>query len=101
VERYGSPETIVTDGGAIFRANQALSIYEALDIAKEEIERGKPWQSYIETTFNIQHRMADWHFARAQNWAELVAVHDSRVDAYLIPVDMPDFATGWFTATKD
>lgn len=53
--------------GAIFRANQALSIYEALDIAKEEIERGKPWQSYIETTFNIQHRMADWHyFARAQ-----------------------------------
>jgi putative transposase len=82
VERYGSPETIVTDGGAIFRANPALSIYEALDIAKEEIERGKPWQSYIETTFNIQHRMGDWHFARAQNWAELVAVHDSWVDAY-------------------
>ena len=26
--------------------------------------------------------MADFHFARAQNWAELVAVHDSWVDAY-------------------
>jgi transposase len=48
VERYGSPEAIVTDGGAIFRANQALSIYEALNIDKEEIERGRPWQSYIE-----------------------------------------------------
>src|SRR3712207_2750975 len=42
VERYGSPEAIVTDGGAIFRANQALSIYEALNIDKEEIARGRP-----------------------------------------------------------
>jgi putative transposase len=82
VEQYGSPETIVTDGGAIFRANQANAIYEALGITKEEIERGRPWQSYIETTFNIQRRMADWHFARAQNWPELVTVHDSWVDAY-------------------
>ena len=29
VERYGSPEVLVTDGGAIFRANQARTIYEA------------------------------------------------------------------------
>jgi putative transposase len=82
VEHYGSPETIVTDGGAIFCANQANAIYEALGIAKEEIERGKPWQSYIETTFNIQRRMADWHFARASSVPELVAVHDGWVDAY-------------------
>ena len=30
VERYGSPESLVTDGGGIFRANQARAIYEAL-----------------------------------------------------------------------
>ena len=53
VERYGSPEVLVTDGGSIFRANQARAIYGALGIRKEEIERGRPWQSYIETTFNI------------------------------------------------
>ncbi len=82
VERYGSPEAIVTDGGAIFRANQALSIYEALNIDKEEIERGRPWQSYIETTFNIQRRMADWHFARAESWPELVAIHERWVQDY-------------------
>lgn len=82
VERYGSPETLVTDGGTIFRAKQALSIYEALSIDKEEIARGKPWQSYIETTFNIQRRMADFHFARAQNWSELVAVHDRWIQDY-------------------
>jgi transposase len=53
VGRYGSPETLVTDGGAIFRANRAQAIYEALSIAKEEIERGKPWQSYVETTLTV------------------------------------------------
>ncbi len=42
VEEYGSPEALVTDGGGIFRAKQARSVYEALGIAKEEIERGKP-----------------------------------------------------------
>ena len=59
IERYGSPEVLVTDGGAILRANQARTVYEALGMHKEEIERGKPWQSYVETSFNIQRRMAD------------------------------------------
>src|SRR5215210_6040953 len=30
VERYGSPEVLVSDGGAIFRANQAKAVYRAL-----------------------------------------------------------------------
>ena len=82
VERYGSPEALVTDGGSIFRANQAKAIYEALGIAKEEIERGRPWQSYVETTFNIQRRMADWHFGKAGSWPELVEAHDAWVEDY-------------------
>ena len=82
IERYGSPEALVTDGGSVFRANQARSIYEALGIEKEEIERGRPWQSYVETTFNIQRRMADWHFGRAGSWPELVAAHDAWVEDY-------------------
>ena len=82
VERYGAPEALVTDGGSVFRANQARAVYEAAGIAKHEIERGKPWQSYIETTFNIQRRMADWHFAKARSWPELVAVHDRFVEDY-------------------
>jgi putative transposase len=82
VERYGSPEALVTDGGAIFRANQALSIYEALNIDKEEIERGRPWQNYVETTFNIQRRMADFHFAKAESWPELLVAHERWVGDY-------------------
>lgn len=52
-----------------------MAVYEALGMEKEEIERGKPWQSYVETTFNIQRRLADHHFQRAQSWSELVEAH--------------------------
>jgi putative transposase len=82
VERYGSPEALVTDGAKIFRANQAMYVYESLGIAKHEIESGRPWQSYIETTFNIQRRMADWHFMQAESWPELVEAHDRFVEDY-------------------
>jgi putative transposase len=82
IERYGSPEALVTDGGSIFRANQAKAIYEALGIRKEEIERGRPWQSYVETMFNIQRRMADWRFSKARSWSELVGMHDAWVSNY-------------------
>src|SRR5215211_5145187 len=82
VEEYGSPEELVTDGGGVFRATQARHAYEALGIAKHEIERGRPWQSYIETAFNIQRRMADHDFADAEDWPELVAAHARFVGDY-------------------
>ncbi len=53
VERYGSPEALVTDGGGVFRARQARAVYGALGIAKHEIERGRPWQNYIETHLTV------------------------------------------------
>ncbi len=82
VGRYGSPEGLLTDGGGIFKANQAKAVYRALGVEKEQIERGKPWQSYIETTFNIQRRMADFHFEKAENWEELAEAHDRFVGDY-------------------
>jgi transposase len=82
VEKYGSPEALVTDGGGIFRATQARAVYEALGIAKHEIERGRPWQNYVETQFNVQRRMADWHLSRAENWTELAAAHGRFVEDY-------------------
>jgi putative transposase len=82
IERYGSPEVLVSDGGAVFRSNQAKAIYSSLGINKEEIERRRPWQNFIETTFNIQRRMADYYFERAVSWEELVGAHDGWVESY-------------------
>jgi transposase len=76
IRQHGTPEALVSDGGTVFKAKQALAIYAAPGIRKEQIEKRQAWQSYIETQFNVQRRMADYHFARAQTWPALLAVHD-------------------------
>jgi transposase InsO family protein len=81
-ERYGAPKTLVTDSGSVFLANRARAVYAKLGIGKEEIEKGRPWQNFSETTFGIQQRMADWHFSRAESWAALVEAHDRFVADY-------------------
>ncbi|MBA3953599.1 MAG: helix-turn-helix domain-containing protein [Rubrobacter sp.] len=81
-ERYGAPKTLVTDSGSIFLANRAKAVYAKLGVNKEEIEKGRPWQNFSETTFGIQQRMADWHFGEAESWAGLVEAHDRFVSDY-------------------
>ncbi len=76
IEPHGAPDVLVSDGGSVFRANQARTIYRALGIQKTEIDRGQPWQHDIETQFTIMRRMADHDFAKATTWAELRAVHE-------------------------
>ncbi len=82
IERYGSPEALVSDGGGVFKASQSKAVYRSLGITKQEIERRRPWQNFIETTFNVQRRMADYYFAIAESWEELVAAHDGWVESY-------------------
>jgi transposase len=75
VKEYGAPQALVSDGGAIFRAKGAEVIYQALAIRKERIQHRQAWQSYIETNFNVQRRMADYYFGRATTWDELEQRH--------------------------
>jgi putative transposase len=82
IARYGVPEGIVSDSGAIFRANRARAISDALGIRKEAIDRGQPWQNYIETMFSIMRRMADHDVTKARTWAELQTAHDRFVANY-------------------
>lgn len=49
---------------------------DRLGVVKHEIARRQAWQNYIEANFGIQRRLADWGFAHAGTWPELLAVHD-------------------------
>jgi hypothetical protein len=82
LERWGVPTMVVTDSGKVFLAKEARRVYSGLGIQKAEIERRQSWQNHMETTFDIQRRMADWDFGRAQRWEELVASHDQWVTDY-------------------
>jgi putative transposase len=110
IRQHGAPEVIVSDSGGIFLAKEAQRIYRALDIQKRQIDRGQAWQSYIETTFNIQRRMADWYFAQATTWPELRKTHDRWVADYNYQVHWahreredqrhsPAAVLGWVTGT--
>jgi len=76
IETHGAPEVLVSDSGSIFKAKHAQAIYAALGIRKKQIDHGQPWQNYIETNFNVMHRMADHDYAKATTWAELQAAHE-------------------------
>jgi len=77
IRRYGAPEALVMDGGAIFSSNQAIQLYDMLGIRKERIDPGQPWQDYAETLFSIQRRLADHSFAHARTWAEIQQAHQT------------------------
>jgi transposase InsO family protein len=61
IRQRGSPEAPVSDSDAIFKAKEAMRIYAALGVRKEQIDKRQPWQSHIEAHFNVERRMADWH----------------------------------------
>ena len=39
IRQHGSPEALVSDGGGIFKTKEAMRIYAALGIKKEQIEK--------------------------------------------------------------
>ena len=77
IRRYGTPEALVTDGGGQFYSNMALELYEMLDIRKERIDPGEPWENYAETLFSVQRRMADHAFSNARTWPEIQEAHQT------------------------
>lgn len=76
VRAYGVPEVLVSDNGSIFTSHDTRRLCEQLGIEKQEIKKGRPYQNYIETMFNVQRRMADWSFEKAQTWEDLLAAHE-------------------------
>ncbi len=76
VRAYGVPEVLVSDSGSIFTSHDTRRVCERLGIEKKEIKKGRPYQNYIESMFNVQRRMADWSFEKAHTWQDLLAAHE-------------------------
>lgn len=79
---YGCPEMIISDHGAVFRAEDYKTILRALDIEPKYIEQGKPWQNLIETQFKVQLRLADFKFEHAETFEEIQALHAAFIDTF-------------------
>jgi hypothetical protein len=73
---------IVSDHGAVFRAEDYKTILRALDIEPKYIEQGKPWQNLIETQFKVQLRLADFKFEHAETFEELQALHAAFIETF-------------------
>jgi putative transposase len=82
VRAYGVPEVLVSDNGSIFISHATKTLCAQLGIEKKEIKKGKPYQNYIETFFNVQRRMADWSFEKAQTYEDLLAAHEKWMQDY-------------------
>lgn len=72
---HGTPDALVSDGGSVFKANVALEIYDQLGISKEQIERRRPWQNYVESHFALMKRFEAYDLAKATSWEEFCAIH--------------------------
>lgn len=72
---HGAPEALVSDGGAVFKANHAMEIYNHLEIKKEQIEHRKPWQDYVESHFAVMKRMEAYQLEQATSWEEFCDIH--------------------------
>ena len=66
IRKYGVPEVLVSDNGSIFTSHATRQLCDQLGMAKQEIKKGKPYQNYIESMFNVQRHMADWSFEKAR-----------------------------------
>ena len=75
IRQHGTSAMLVSDSGSIFKAKQAMSIYERLGIQKVQIEKRQSWQNLIESQFNLQRRLADFDFAQDATWTRILATH--------------------------
>jgi putative transposase len=80
--QHGCPLHLVTDNGSVFRAKQAVAIYEALEIQKEWIHKKQSWENLIESHFSIMRRMSNYHFEQAKSWEQAKDIHRRFVEDY-------------------
>jgi transposase len=82
VHVHGAPIGLVSDGGGVFKANAALELYQRMGIEKAQIERRRPWQNHVESSFNVMKHMEADKLGQATSWEAFCAVHARWVADY-------------------
>ncbi|MBA3824228.1 MAG: transposase [Ktedonobacterales bacterium] len=82
IREFGCPQHLITDNGGVFRAKQALTIYETLEIDKKWIEKRQSWENLVEAHFSIMRRIGDFEIERAVTWEGAKLAHERFVQAY-------------------
>lgn len=80
--RFGIPDTIVSDNGAVFTSDTFQYICRRLNIRHEPIEKGKPWENLIEAFFGIQARMMDYKIKDVKNLEGVKRIHERFLHDY-------------------
>lgn len=67
--RYGAPETLISDSGGAFTSDAFKAVCRRLEIQHTPIvsTQGESYKNLMETHFNIQRRLFDYHLNFAQN----------------------------------
>jgi len=78
--RWGAPETVVSDHGAVFTA--LAPCLRQLDIHWSPITKGHPWQNLAEGGFAIQRRMLDAYVVGCTEREQVYAQHAQFVQDY-------------------
>jgi transposase InsO family protein len=79
---YGCPAMVISDHGAVFRAEDDTTILRALEVEPQYIEQGKPWQNLIEAQFKVQLRLADFQFEHAKTFEEMQTLHAAFIETF-------------------
>ena len=78
---YGCPEGIVSDHGAVFRADDDVAILKALEIDPKYIELRAPGRTSLRP-FKVQLRLADFKFEQAGPVEEIQRLHAAFIETF-------------------
>jgi transposase InsO family protein len=82
--RYGTPETLVSDSGGAFTANDFEAVCHRLQIHHERIEstKGESYLNWMETHVNVQRRLYDYRFSLTSTPAAFEQAHHAFMATY-------------------
>lgn len=83
-QRYGVPETVISDSGGAFTSTAFEAVCRRLQIHHEPMEssKGDSYKNLMETHFNVQRRLYDYQFSLTKSPTEFAEMHHTCMQTY-------------------